>query len=286
MLGIPRNPYSPRVAAMLATAADDRGLPHRPIDLPSLSVELAADGAATVRDAAGPIDVVAVAPVVLFGFPAAVHGLRALARRAYLQNPIDAGLAADDKAATAELLGRAGVPQVPTTVVEFDGAAAAAAAIGYPVVVKRTHGAQGRWVRRAADAAELAAALAEFAPEGPSALVLQPEIVEFRGRTLRVIVTGGRPVAASLRTAAGEEWRSNVARGASQEIVTPSDEENELARAAVAALGLRHGGVDVLRTATGPRVLEVNACPDVTSMVPLLPNLPTTVLRACLPQGA
>lgn len=285
MLGIPRNPYSPRVAAMLAAAADDQQMPYRPIDLPSLAVELTADGAATVRDAAGPIDVAAVAPVVLFGFPAAVHGLRALARGAYLQNPVDAGLAADDKAATAELLGRAGVPQVPTTVVTFDGAQAAAAAIGYPVVVKRTHGAQGRWVRRAADAAELAAALAEFAPEGPSALVLQPEIVEFRGRTLRVIVTGGRPVAASLRTAAGEEWRSNVARGASQEIVTPAAEETELARAAVAAVGLRHGGVDVLRTAAGPRVLEVNACPDVTSMVPLLPDLPATVLRACLPQG-
>jgi len=270
---------------MLAAAADDHQVLYRPIDLPSLTVALTADGAATVCDTAGPIDVTAVAPVVLFGFPAAEHGLRALARRAYLQNPVDAGLVADDKAATAELLGRAGVPQVPTTVVAFDEshAAAAAAAIGYPVVVKRTHGAQGGWVRRAADAGELAAALTEFAPEGPSALVLQPEIVEFRGRTLRVIVTGGRPVAASLRTAAGEEWRSNVARGASQEIVTPSDEENELARAAVAALGLRHGGVDVLRTTAGPRVLEVNACPDVTSMVPLLPDLPATVLRACLP---
>jgi RimK family alpha-L-glutamate ligase len=268
---------------MLAAAADERQVPHRPIDLPTLTVELTADGAATVHDGAGPIEVTAVAPAVLFGFPAAAHGLRALARHAYLQNPVDAGLAADDKAATAELLGRAGVPQVPTTVVAFDGAQAAAAAIGYPVVVKRTHGAQGRWVRRATGPDELAAALAEFAPEGPSALVLQPEVVEFRGRTLRVIVTGGRPVAASLRTAAGEEWRSNVARGASQEIVTPSAEEAELARAAVAALGLRHGGVDVLRTAAGPRVLEVNACPDVTSMVPLLPELPAMVLRACLP---
>jgi ribosomal protein S6--L-glutamate ligase len=285
VLGIPRNPYSPRVAAMLAAAAAARQLPHRPIDLPSLTVELASDGTASVHDADGPVAVTAVAPAVLFGFPAAAHGLRALARHAYLQNPVDAGLAADDKATTAELLGRAGVPQVPTHVVAFDGAAVAATAIGYPVVVKRTHGAQGRWVRRAADAAELAAALAEFAPEGPSALVLQPEIVEFRGRTLRVIVTGGRAVAASLRTAAGEEWRSNVARGASQEIVAASAEESELARAAVAALGLRHGGVDVLRTGAGPRVLEVNACPDVTSMVPLLPDLPATVLRACLPQG-
>lgn len=285
MLGIPRNPYAPRVADLLATTATTTGVPYRIVDLPSLTVHIDAGGAATVRDADGPVDVDAIAPAVLFGFPNAAHGLRALERAAYLQNPVDACLAADDKATTAERLARAGVVQVPTIVVAFDDvqAAAAATTIGYPVVVKRTHGAQGRWVRRAADADELAAALAEFAPEGPSALVLQPEVVEFRGRTLRVIVTGGRPVAASLRMAAGQEWRSNVVRGASQEIVVAADEESELAAAAVAALGLRHGGVDVLRTAAGPRVLEVNACPDVTSMVALLPDLPVAVLRACLP---
>lgn len=283
VLGIPRNSYSPRVADLLVAAASAAGVPHRLVDLPTLAVRIDADGATTVQDSAGPVAVDAVAPAVVFGFPHAVHGLRALERTAYLQNPVDAGLDADDKAVTAERLARAGVAQVPTTVVAFDGAQAAAADIGYPVVVKRTHGAQGRWVRRASDPDELAAALVELAPEGPSALVLQPEVVEFRGRSLRVIVTGGRLVAGSLRTATGGEWHSNVVRGASQEIVPLSDAEAGLATAAVAALGLRHGGVDLLRTAAGPRVLEVNSCPDVTSMVPLLPDLPATVLRACLP---
>ena len=78
-------------------------------------------------------------------------------------------LLADDKAAAAARLAQAGVAQVRTEICAQDlgRLSAAAARIGYPVVVKRTHGAQGRWVRRAAGQAALAAALAELAVEGP-----------------------------------------------------------------------------------------------------------------------
>ena len=52
---------------------------------------------------------------------------------------------------------------------------------------------------------------------------------------------------------------------------------------AAAALGLGHAGVDLLRTAAGPRVLEVNACPDFTSMQPhYQADLAEAVLRASL----
>jgi glutathione synthase/RimK-type ligase-like ATP-grasp enzyme len=41
--------------------------------------------------------------------------------------------------------------------------------------------------------------------------------------------------------------------------------------------------VDLLRTREGPRVLEVNACPDFTSMQPYYPaDLAEAVLRASL----
>ena len=60
------------------------------------------------------------------------------------------------------------------------------------MVVKRAHGAQGRWVRRAADPAALAAALAELAVEGPGALIVQPEVVECAGISVRAVLTGGR----------------------------------------------------------------------------------------------
>jgi ribosomal protein S6--L-glutamate ligase len=59
-----------------------------------------------------------------------------------------------------------------------------------------------------------------------------------------------------------------VAGGATQWRVQLTGEEAGLATAAAAALGLGHAGVDILRTRHGPRVLEVNACPDFTSMQP------------------
>jgi ribosomal protein S6--L-glutamate ligase len=44
--------------------------------------------------------------------------------------------------------------------------------------------------------------------------------------------------------------------------------ECDLALAATHAVGLGHAGVDLLRSSAGPVVLEVNSCPDFTSMAP------------------
>ena len=198
------------------------------------------------------------APYLLFGFPAAVHALRVLARAARVQNPVAGVLLADDKAATAQRLAQAGVAQLRTEICAADPGRLSAAAerIGYPVVVKRTHGAQGRWVRRAADPAALAAALAELAAEGPGALVVQPEVTESAGRSVRAVITGGRLLAVTERTAAAREWRSNIAGGAAQHRVELTGDERELVLSAARAVGLGHAGVDLLRTRHGPRVLE------------------------------
>ncbi len=208
-----------------------------------------------------------------------------LARTARAQNPVDGVLIADDKAAAAARLAQAGVAQIRTEICPFDLglAAAVAAEIGYPVVVKRTHGAQGRWVRRAADPAALATALAELAAEGPGALIVQPQVVECAGVSVRAVLTGGQPIAVTERRAVPPEWRSNIAGGATQRRTELTGEEQDLVHGAAAALGLGHAGVDLLRTGAGPRVLEVNACPDFTSMQPhYQADLAEAVLRASL----
>src|SRR5215469_369228 len=160
MLGVARNPYATNVPDSLIAAAGRLGIGVRSVDLPSLRAGVAPRGALTVTDAAGPVVATGLAPFLLFGFPAAVTALRVLASTARAQNPVDGVLLADDKAAAAVLLARAFVAQVRTEICPFDPAqvAAVAAEIGYPVVVKRAHGAQGRWVRRAADPAALAGA--------------------------------------------------------------------------------------------------------------------------------
>jgi len=284
-VAVARNPYATNVSGSLLAAAGRLGVAVRPVELPSLRLGIGPRGDLAVTDSAGPVAADSLAPYLLWGFPAAVHALRALARTAHAQNPVDSVLLADDKAAAAYRLAQAGVPQVRTEICPFGAGlvAAVAAQIGYPVVVKRAHGAQGRWVRRAAGPEALAAALAELAEEGPGALIVQPEVVECAGSSIRAVVTGGRLLAVTQRQAAAPEWRSNIAGGAAQRRTELTGEEAELVRAATAALGLGHAGVDILRTRHGPRVLEVNACPDFTSMQPhYQADLGEEVMRASL----
>lgn len=284
-LAVARNPHATNVPDSLTAAAGRLGVPVRTVDLPSLRAGIAPLGEVTVTDEAGPVAATSLAPFLLFGFPAAVTALRVLARTARAQNPVDGVLIADDKAAAAARLAQAGVAQIRTEICPFDLglAAAVAAEIGYPVVVKRAHGAQGRWVRRAADPAALATALAELAAEGPGALIVQPQVVECAGVSVRAVLTGGQPIAVTERRAVPPEWRSNIAGGATQRRTELTGEEQDLVHAATAALGLGHAGVDLLRTGAGPRVLEVNACPDFTSMQPhYQADLAEAVLRASL----
>jgi ribosomal protein S6--L-glutamate ligase len=287
-LGIARNPYATNVPTRLAEGAAKLDIPVRVIDLSTLTVDISLHGEATVRDAAGTVDITSLAPYLLFGYPTAVHAFRILSRRAYMQNPVDSVLTADDKAATAVQLSHAALPQVPSTICSLDleRALSMAGEIQYPVIIKRTHGAQGRWVRRAGHAAFLAQAFHELESEGPGALILQPEVAEFYGRSIRAVITGGHLLAATLRTAAGNKWRSNIAGGATQHPVDLAPNEHTLAEDAARALGLGHAGIDILRTARGPLVLEVNSCPDFTSMLPYFDeDLTRAVLLACLPSS-
>ena len=270
ILGVAENPYALNVPNRLMAEAGRLGIETRLIDLPSMTVDFQSTGEASVTDRHGEISVDAVAPCLLFGFPAAIHALKVLSWFAKMQNPIDGVLLSDDKAATAERLAHGGITQVATRVLasDLDLALAAAEGIGYPVVLKRTHGAQGRWVRRASDPPAVEKAFRELAAEGPGALVLQPEIVECDGRSVRIIVTGGKTLVATERVASDGEFRSNVSAGASQSPTELSPLELELAERATAVLGLKHAGVDLLRTENGPQILEVNGCPDFTSMEP------------------
>ncbi len=285
-VGVARNPYEHNVPAALLDAAKRLGVRARAIDIATLRTALDGSGEARVRDRDGEVVVDCLTPYLLYGVPSAVLAYSVLTARARTQNSLEATLAADDKAVTALRLASAGVAQVPTELVPLDPTAAREAAqrSGYPVVLKRTHGAQGRWVRRASTPDEVDDAVAELAAEGPGALVVQPEVVEARGSSLRVVVTGGRVVAVTERRARDGEWRSNINQGGRQYAVPLTGEEAELADRCLAGMAMTHAGIDIIRTASGPRILEVNACPDFTSMQPYADeDLAVAVLRASLP---
>jgi len=68
-------------------------------------------------------------------------------------------------------------------------------------------------------------------------------------------------VGAMKRQALKGEFRSNLHRGGSATIIELTDEEENTAIKAAKAMGLGIAGVDMLQSASGPLVLEVNSSP-------------------------
>jgi ribosomal protein S6--L-glutamate ligase len=188
-------------------------------------------------------------------------------------NPPGAVLAAADKHVTARLLQAAGVPHPRTTQVSTVPAARAAAArLGWPVVVKALDGSQGEQVVLVAGPADLDAAVRavrrseEKDPTADTPVLVQELVAAPLGRDRRIVVAGGLAVAAIERVARPGEWRSNLSQGAQPRAATFTRAEASTALAAVRALGLDLGTVDVLRTPAGPVVLEVNSFGDVVDV--------------------
>ena len=63
------------------------------------------------------------------------------------------------------------------------------------------------------------------------------------------------------RTGAEGEFRSNLHRGGSAQVIKLSPEERSTAIRSAKAMGLNVCGVDMLRSNHGPVVMEVNSSP-------------------------
>lgn len=91
--------------------------------------------------------------------------------------------------------------------------------------------------------------------------VIQEFIAESEGSDVRVIVVDGKIVAAMKRQSREGEFRSNLHRGGSSELIKLSYQEENVAIRAAKALRLGVCGVDLLQSHNGPLVLEVNSTP-------------------------
>lgn len=131
---------------------------------------------------------------------------------------------------------------------------------GAPLVVKLLEGTQGIGVvlcetRKAAESV-----IEAFLGLDTNILV-QEYIKEAGGADIRCFVIGDKVVAAIKRQAAPGEFRSNLHRGGSAEVVKITPEERKTAVRAARVMGLDVAGVDILRSNHGPVVMEVNSSP-------------------------
>lgn len=131
---------------------------------------------------------------------------------------------------------------------------------GPPLIMKLLRGTQGTGVIFAESRASVESMLETIWSLGED-IMLQRFVAESKGRDVRALVIDGRARAAMRRIGREGEFRSNIHRGGvGQAVALPKDYERA-AVAAVRAVGLDLAGVDLLESAEGPMVIEVNSSP-------------------------
>ncbi|MDX1738341.1 MAG: 30S ribosomal protein S6--L-glutamate ligase, partial [Alphaproteobacteria bacterium] len=169
---------------------------------------------------------------------------------------------ARDKLYAHQVLARAGIgmpntgfansPKVTDELIKFVG--------GAPLVVKLLEGTQGKGVvltetRKAAES------VIDALQSLKANILVQQFIKEAAGRDIRCLVVGNRVVAAMERQSSDGDFRANLHQGGKAVKVKLTKEERSTAVKAARVLGLSIAGVDLLRSESGPKVLEVNSSP-------------------------
>lgn len=131
---------------------------------------------------------------------------------------------------------------------------------GVPVVIKLLEGTQGLGVVLA-DSKKAATSVLEAFNGLKARVIVQEFIKESAGADLRAFVVDGKVVGAMKRQGKTGEFRSNLHRGGSSQIIELSDDEEKAAIRSAKALNLGVAGVDMLQSSRGPLVLEVNSSP-------------------------
>ena len=180
----------------------------------------------------------------------------------YVQNSASAISQSRDKLFSLQLLIKSGL-DIPITgfanspidtdeLIEMVG--------GAPLIVKLLEGSQGRGVVLA-ETKKAAQSVINAFKSVKANLLVQEFIREANGKDLRLFVINGAVKAAIQREAAPGEFRANIHQGGSASVIKPTAEERRLAVKAAKAMGLAVAGVDLIRSKSGPLLLEVNSSP-------------------------
>lgn len=181
-----------------------------------------------------------------------------------LLNGTDRIDAAVDKLHTHEVLAASGIASPPTMLARYPvNVDMVETQIGFPVVVKTLQGTLGTGVFLAENRQSFLDVMDLVSEVGPNVrIILQKFVSSSHGRDLRIVVCGGKIVAAMERRAGGNGFKANITTGGTGHPFIPNRECAELALRTARALGLDLCGVDLLFTEGGGyTVCEVNPMP-------------------------
>jgi ribosomal protein S6--L-glutamate ligase len=167
-----------------------------------------------------------------------------------------------DKLRSLQILSRAGLG-LPKTVFtnyarEVDEIVDAVG--GAPVIIKLLEGTQGLGVVLAENRKAANSVIEAF--HGLKARVIVQEFIkESKGSDIRAFVVDGEVVGAMKRQAKEGEFRSNLHRGGTAEVIKLTRMQKSAAVLAAKKMGLGVAGVDMIISKRGPLILEVNSSP-------------------------
>jgi ribosomal protein S6--L-glutamate ligase len=150
------------------------------------------------------------------------------------------------------ITGFADSPEDTNDIVELVG--------GAPLIVKLLEGTQGKGVVLAQTDKAAESVINAFKSLKANILV-QAFVKEAEGRDLRLFVVDGKVIGSMERVAAEGEFRANVHLGGKAREVKTTPAERKIAIKASKVMGLKVAGVDIIRSRSGPKVLEVNSSP-------------------------
>ncbi len=257
---------SPRIYSTqrLKTAAQERGHSVRVLDTLRFSIDLAGDEPDLQYRGKQLSHYDAVLPRI--GASITFYGM-AVVRQfeqmdVYTPNTSNGIANSRDKLRAIQILSRHNIGIPATTFVRdrADVLPAIERVGGSPVVIKLLEGTQGIGVILAPDV-KVAEAVIETLQSTRQNVLIQRFVAESKGQDIRAFVVGDRVVAAMRRKASGDEFRSNLHRGGTSEVVHLDPEFERVAVQSAQIMGLRVAGVDMLESEDGPLVMEVNSSP-------------------------
>ncbi|WP_206064497.1 30S ribosomal protein S6--L-glutamate ligase [Neptunomonas sp. XY-337] len=131
---------------------------------------------------------------------------------------------------------------------------------GAPLIIKLLEGTQGRGVVLA-ETKKAAESVINAFKSLKADILVQEFIKEANGKDIRCFVVDGKVVASIQREAEPGEFRANIHQGGTASLISPTADEKKIAIKAAKSMGLQVAGVDIIRSAKGPLLLEVNSSP-------------------------
>lgn len=167
-----------------------------------------------------------------------------------------------DKLRSLQILARSGVgmPKTVFTNYSSDAKQIINSLGGPPLIIKTLEGTQGLGVVLAPTRKAAESIIQAFHSINVRVIV-QEFIEEARNEDVRAFVVNGEVIGAMKRRGKEDDFRSNLHRGGTAELLQLSQQWRQTALIAAEAMGLSIAGVDLIHSHRGPMVLEVNSSP-------------------------